>query len=112
MQLIDVAISDWSTPMSRSRAIELAALWVCSVVRTRWPVIAAWIAIRAVSSSRTSPIRTTSGSERSIVRRPLANVSPARTLTSTCVIPGIWFSTGSSIVASERSSSFRNSSAA
>ena len=50
-----------STPMSCRRAIDAAALCVCSVVSTRWPVIAAWIAICAVSSSRISPTRTRRG---------------------------------------------------
>ncbi len=52
----------------------------------------------AVSSSRISPTRITSGSERRIVRRPDANVSPARGLTSIWSAWGTWYSTGSSIV--------------
>ena len=45
----------------------------------------------------------TSGSERTIERRPAANVSPAFRLTCTWVSPGIWYSTGSSIVMMLRS---------
>ena len=84
--------------MSLSLTIELEALCACSVLRTRWPVVAACIAIRAVSSSRISPTRITSGSLRRIVRSPRANVSPAVGSTSICPAPGIWYSTGSSIV--------------
>ena len=35
---------------------------VCSVLKTKWPVNAAWIAISAVSKSRISPTRMMSGS--------------------------------------------------
>ena len=56
------------------------------------------IAICAVSLSRISPTMITSGSERTIERRPEANVRPAFRFTCTCVRPGIWYSTGSSIV--------------
>ena len=45
----------------------------------------------------------TSGSERTIERRPEANVRPAFRLTWTWVRPGIWYSTGSSIVMMLRS---------
>ena len=38
----------------------------CSVVSTRWPVSAAWMAMHAVSPSRISPTMITSGSARSI----------------------------------------------
>ncbi len=112
MQLIEVASRPGSTPMSFRRASELATLWVWREVSTRWSVIAAWIAMRAVSSSRISPTSRTSGSLRRIVRRPRANVSPARGLTSICVAPGSWYSTGSSIVVRTRLSSLRRSRAA
>ena len=56
------------------------------------------IAICAVSLSRISPTMITSGSERTIERSPEANVRPALRLTWTWVSPGIWYSTGSSIV--------------
>ena len=56
------------------------------------------IAICAVSRSRISPTIRMSGSARIIERRPVANVSPALGLTWTWVMPGIWYSTGSSIV--------------
>ena len=59
-----------------SRVIAEQASLVCSVLNTRWPVSAAWIAVRAVSSSRTSPTMITSGSCRSSVRRALEKVRP------------------------------------
>ena len=40
----------------------------------------------------------TSGSARSIERSPWAKVSPARRFTWIWLIPGSWYSTGSSIV--------------
>ena len=76
MQLIDVARMLRSMSMSVSRWIADAAVWACSVVRTRWPVIAARKAIWAVSSSRISPTSSTSGSERSTVRRPVREREP------------------------------------
>jgi hypothetical protein len=45
--------------------------------RTRWPVIEAWIAVRAVSASRISPTMTTSGSRRRTERRPSAKEPPS-----------------------------------
>ena len=105
MQLSEVAIRPGSTPMSFSRAIALAAFWACSELSTMCPVIAAWKAMSAVSSSRISPTRITSGSERRIVRRPEANVRPARGLTSIWSAFVTWYSTGSSIVVITRSSS-------
>ena len=59
---------------------------------------AASIAMRAVSASRISPTMMMSGSARSIERRPAAKVSPALRLTCIWLMPGIWYSTGSSIV--------------
>jgi len=50
--------------MSISRSGELAASRVCRVDSTMWPVIAARSPISAVSRSRISPIRMTSGSWR------------------------------------------------
>ena len=58
-----------STPMSRSRVIELGASLVCSVLNTRCPVSDACTAIWAVSRSRISPTRMLSGSCRRIARR-------------------------------------------
>jgi hypothetical protein len=64
-------------PISRSRKSALTASVACIEDRTRWPVIDAWTAISAVSRSRISPTRITSGSWRRIARRPRAKVSPA-----------------------------------
>ena len=97
-----------SISMSVSRWIAAAAVWAWRVVRIECPVIAARNAIWAVSSSRTSPTSSTSGSERRIVRSPLANVSPARGLTSTWSRPSTRYSTGSSIVVSWRSGVLRS----
>ena len=55
-------------------------------------------AIFAVSGSRISPTMMMSGSARSIVRRPVAKVSPAFGFTCTWFTPSTWYSTGSSIV--------------
>ena len=85
-------------PISTRRVIAVGASFVCSVESTRWPVSADSIAICAVSPSRISPTMMMSGSARIIERRPFANVSPARGLTCTCVMPSSWYSTGSSIV--------------
>ena len=59
---------------------------------------AASIEILAVSPSRISPTITTSGSERRIERSAAANVSPARWLICTWLMPGSRYSTGSSTV--------------
>ena len=53
---------------STSRPIVSAASIVCIVERTKWPDSAAWSAALADSSSRSSPIRITSGSWRSTRR--------------------------------------------
>ncbi len=58
-------------PISVRRVIAEGASLVCSVERTRWPVSADSTAIRAVSASRISPTMITSGSARSIERRPV-----------------------------------------
>ena len=87
-----------SMPMSISRVTVDGASSVCSVESTRWPVCAACIAIFAVSWSRISPTRMTSGSWRRIERSALANVSFAFSLTCVWLTPGIWYSIGSSIV--------------
>ena len=55
------------------RPIDSAASIVCSVERTRWPDSAACIAVCAVSASRSSPIRITSGSWRSARRSASLN---------------------------------------
>ena len=90
-------------PISVRRVIADGASFVCSVERTRWPVSADSIAILAVSPSRISPTMMTSGSARSIERRPLAKVRPAFRFTWIWLMPGSWYSTGSSIVMMFRS---------
>jgi hypothetical protein len=70
----------------------------CSVEYTWWPVIAARNAIEAVSSSRTSPTRITSGSWRISERMPFAKSSFAASLTEVWRIRVIGYSTGSSSV--------------
>ena len=84
--------------MSINRVTVDGASSVCSVERTRCPVCAACIAIFAVSWSRISPTRMTSGSWRRIARSALANVSFAFSLTWVWLMPGIWYSIGSSMV--------------
>ena len=69
-----------------------------TVVKTRCPVSADWIAMSAVSGSRISPTMTLSGSWRRIERSPRANVRPFFSLTGIWVMPLSWYSTGSSIV--------------
>ena len=56
------------------------------------------MAISAVSRSRISPTMITSGSCRTIERRPLANVSPIFGRTWIWFTPLSWYSTGSSTV--------------
>ena len=60
---------------STTRSIVLAALEVCSVPKTRWPVSAAVSARRMVSRSRISPTRMQSGSSRSAERSALEKLS-------------------------------------
>jgi hypothetical protein len=80
------AIRYGSTPRSTSLVTAVAASFVCRLERTRWPVNEDWITIWAVSRSRISPTMMMSGSCRSNVRRPRANVIPL--FSSICV----WFS--------------------
>ena len=75
-------------PSRSGASARSGASFVCSVERTRWPVSAASIEIFAVSPSRISPTITTSGSERRIERSAVANVSPARWLICTWLMPG------------------------
>ena len=77
-----------STSMSSNRVIPPTASFVCSVLKTRWPVIAARMEISAVSTSRISPTITTFGSCRRMWRRPLANVKSISGFTSICETPG------------------------
>ena len=99
----DDATRNGSTPMSTSRVTAPTASLVCSVVSTRWPVREACSASSAVSWSRVSPTSTMSGSCRSTLRKPRANVMPARLLTCTWVMPCRSISTGSSRVTTLRS---------
>ena len=85
-------------PMSSRRGNAPTAELVCSVEYTWWPVIAARNAISAVSWSRISPTRITSGSWRIIERMPLAKSSFAASLTEVWRISVIGYSTGSSSV--------------
>ena len=57
-------------PMSRNRCSAAVASVACSDDSTRWPVSADCTAMRAVSTSRISPTRMTSGSWRRIALRP------------------------------------------
>ena len=52
------------------------ALFVCSVLNTRWPVSDASMPVDAVSSSRISPTMITSGSARRNERMAFAKVKP------------------------------------
>ena len=94
-----------SMPMSISRVEAPGASLVCRVLKTRWPVSEACTAMSAVSLSRISPIRTTSGSWRRMARRPRANVRPVLVDTWIWLIPRSWYSTGSSMVMILRSTS-------
>ena len=60
--------------------------------------MAARTAMAAVVASRVSPTMMMSGSCRMSERRPTSKVRPAVSLTCTCVMRGMFFSTGSSMV--------------
>ena len=64
------------TPISTRRLTAAEASLVCSVLNTRWPVMAASAAILAVSRSRISPTMITSGSARTSERSAWAKVRP------------------------------------
>ena len=87
-----------STPRSFNRGIAPIDELVCSVEYTWWPVIAARKAISAVSWSRISPTRITSGSWRIIERMPLAKSSFTTSFTDVWRIIAMGYSTGSSRV--------------
>ncbi len=70
---------------------------------TKWPVRADCTAMRAVSTSRISPTRITSGSWRRIDRRPVAKVMPGLLVDLDLVDRRELYSTGSSIVITLRS---------
>ena len=82
--------------MSSSRSMELTALLVWTVEKTRCPVMAARMAMSAVSPSRISPTAMISGSWRSTDRRTLAKVRPVLSLICTWQTPSMLYSTGSS----------------
>ena len=92
------AMMSGDMPMSSRRGNAPSAEFVCSVVNTWWPVIAARNAISAVSWSRTSPTRMMSGSWRMIERMPFANSIFALSLTEVWRIRVTGYSTGSSRV--------------
>ena len=87
-----------SMPMSRNRCRADTESVAWSEESTKWPVRADWTAIRAVSTSRISPTRITSGSWRRIDFSPVAKVRPACSLVWIWLIDGKTYSTGSSIV--------------
>ncbi len=70
-----------STPMSSRRVLAPEASLVCNVLNTRWPVSEALIATSAVSRSRISPTRITSGSCRKNERNARAKLSPIFSIT-------------------------------
>jgi hypothetical protein len=85
---------------------------VCSVLSTMCPVSALWNAISAVSRSRISPTRITSGSWRRMFRSVVENVSPISAFAWIWLIPSIAYSTGSSTVMTLRSIDARRRSSA
>ena len=80
------------------RVMVVAAVLVCSVLSTRWPVSALSTAMSAVSRSRISPTMITSGSWRRKLRSAVAKVKPAGRFTCICCTSAMWYSTGSSMV--------------
>src|SRR2546429_8882726 len=85
-------------PVARRRGMVEGQSLVWRVVRTRWPVRAARMPIWAVSRSRVSPTRMTSGSWRRKERRAAAKVRPISSLIWTWLTPLRLYSTGSSAV--------------
>ena len=98
MARMDVATRNGLMPMSTRRATAPGASFVCSVLKTRWPVRLALMAMEAVSKSRISPIMMMFGACRSMERNAAGNVMPMSALTCTWLMPAIWYSTGSSTV--------------
>ncbi len=74
-------------PMSTRRAIAEGASLVCSVLKTRWPVRLALVAMLAVSKSRISPIMMMFGAWRSMERSAAGKVMPMSALTCTWLMP-------------------------
>ena len=87
-----------SIPMSRKRWRPETESVACIDEMTKWPVSADCVATRAVSTSRISPTRMTSGSWRRIDFSPVANVIPACSFVWIWLIDGKTYSTGSSMV--------------
>ena len=81
MPSTELATRNGSMPMSSRREVAPAASLVWSVLKTRWPVSAALMAMLAVSTSRISPTMMMSGSWRTMCRRPEAKDSPIFGLT-------------------------------
>ena len=78
--LTEDATRNVSIPMSSRRCSAVAVSVACTEDSTKCPVNADWTAIRAVSASRISPTRITSGSCRRIDFSPAAKVIPAASL--------------------------------
>ena len=76
MSRTEDATKNGSTPIFNNRLTVLGASFVCSVLNTRCPVKAALIPVSAVSKSRISPTRITSGSCRKNERSAAAKFSP------------------------------------
>ena len=72
-----------SSPMSSRRTTVSTALFVWSVLSTRWPVSDASMPVDAVSSSRISPTMITSGSARRNARMAAAKSKPIFGITCT-----------------------------
>ena len=83
----DDATRNGCTPMSIKRATAEGASLVCSVLKTRWPVRLAFVAMLAVSRSRISPIMMMFGAWRSMERNAAGNVMPISVFTCTWLIP-------------------------
>ncbi|OQA09191.1 MAG: hypothetical protein BWY66_00669 [bacterium ADurb.Bin374] len=95
---IDVVRLNGSMPMFSRRLMVDGASFVWSVEMTRWPVMAALIAMLAVSKSRISPIMMTSGSWRRNERSAAPKSRPMSAWHWTWLMPIRLYSTGSSAV--------------
>ncbi len=74
MELAKIGLTPMRSIM-RAKAAEVELAW--KELKTKWPVMEAWMAVFAVSASRISPTMTTSGSRRSTERRPSAKEPPS-----------------------------------
>ena len=77
------------TPMSIKRGMVPGASLVWSVEKTKCPVSEACMAVSAVSKSRISPTRITSGSWRKIARRPFEKSYPFSASVCVWLTPGM-----------------------